>query len=71
VAAEECKHELPPDQCGLCRPRARTHRSAAPPGAVDAQYPGECTAECGHRIRPGDPIIPDPAGDGWMHRECW
>jgi hypothetical protein len=70
VATERCGHELPPDQCGLCRPR-RAHRTSAPPAGVAAEYPGQCSAECGQRIHPGDLIARDPAGDGWMHLECW
>jgi hypothetical protein len=69
---ELCKHDLEPGQCGYCRPRPHARRAGPrTPAATAAEYHGRCSAECGQQITPGDLIVPDPAGDGWMHQDCW
>jgi hypothetical protein len=69
VTGERCIHELPPDQCGQCRPRPRRVNRALFGPWVQAQWPGECAGPCGTEIRPGDQIRSDGEGS-WLCQRC-
>lgn len=69
--------DLPESQCAHCRAGTRTLPEevkaprdplAAGPW-ITAQYPGRCSENARHSIRPGDQICADGEG-GWLCADC-
>jgi hypothetical protein len=85
-AEKRCElSELPISTCGCRKHRpdgGQTHIEPASirtyryvlTSTVNAKYPGTCP-ECGDRYEVGEPILPQPSGNGqgtgrWAHEDC-
>lgn len=69
--------DLPVDQCGHCRAGTKTMPEEVQSSRdqfalgpwITAQYPGRCSENARHPVRPGDQIRSDGQG-GWLCADC-